>query len=293
MNIDEAIKLNGEEFLDNILNGNIEDLIIINQYIKYQREDGMLLILKAAIMSKIRKLTSSYIFMKEIYFEDKIIELQKKIKSNTITNDENELLEQLKDEKLLFDKDVLKHQKGNKKQLFPNSDFDYYKYFEETKFHFFSEQLLATLKLTDIRINEQKKKNPPLPKELTPEKQPQLTKELTTKVQYYLFVKLKEKSFIPDNTNYHHFCFVFGSTPIPANEQPFKPIKWKECKQSLRMLLLCDAIRNKTLKQKEIKEITKKFIHKNNNSFTFSSNQPKTTTNISIMEHILKDIPTM
>lgn len=286
MNIDEAIKLNGEEFLDNILNGNIEDLILINQYIKYQREDGMLLILKAAIMSKIRKLTSSYIFMKEIYFEDKIIELQKKIKSNTITNDENELLEQLKDEKLLFDKDVLKHQKGNKKQLFPNSDFDYYKYFEETKFHFFSEQLLATLKLTDIRINE--------PKELTPEQPPQLTKELTTKVQYYLFVKLKEKSFIPDDTNYHHFCFVFGSTPIPANEQPFKPIKWIKSKQTLRMLLFCGAIRNDLLKPCEIEDKTPCFFNdKKDNHFKLCNNKKEKTTNISIMEHILKDIPTM
>lgn len=216
MNIDEAIKLNGEEFLDNILNGNIEDLILINQYIKYQREDGMLLILKAAIMSKIRKLTSSYIFMKEIYFEDKIIELQKKIKSNTITNDENELLEQLKDEKLLFDKDVLKHQKGNKKQLFPNSDFDYYKYFEETKFHFFSEQLLATLKLTDIRINEQKKKNPPLPtplpKELTPEKKEKLK-------QYFI------SSFkgITNNPNY------FENLLIPELNKYVNHIKAKDC----------------------------------------------------------------
>jgi hypothetical protein len=216
MNIDEAIKLNGEEFLDNILNGNIEDLILINQYIKYQREDGMLLILKAAIMSKIRKLTSSYIFMKEIYFEDKIIELQKKIKSNTITNDENELLEQLKDEKLLFDKDVLKHQKGNKKQLFPNSDFDYYKYFEETKFHFFSEQLLATLKLTDIRINEQKKKNPPLPtplpKELTPEKK--------EKLKQYFISSFKGTT---NNPNY------FENLLIPELNEYVNHIKAKDC----------------------------------------------------------------
>lgn len=216
MNIDEAIKLNGEEFLDNILNGNIEDLILINQYIKYQREDGMLLILKAAIMSKIRKLTSSYIFMKEIYFEDKIIELQKKIKSNTITNDENELLEQLKDEKLLFDKDVLKHQKGNKKQLFPNSDFDYYKYFEETKFHFFSEQLLDTLKLTDIRINEQKKKNPPLPtplpKELTPEKK--------EKLKQYFIPSFKG---ITNNPNY------FENLLIPELNKYVNHIKAKDC----------------------------------------------------------------
>jgi hypothetical protein len=127
----------------------------------------------------------------------------------------------------------------------------------------------------------------------TPEQPPQLTKKIKTDVQNYLFIKLKEKNFIPENTNFNHFCFVFGSTPIPAKEQPFKPIKWKECKQSLRMLLLCDAIRNKTLKQKEIKEITKKFIHKNNKPFTFSSNQPKTTTNISIMKHIIQDIPTV
>ena len=222
MNIDEAIKLNGEEFLDNILNGNIEDLILINQYIKYQREDGMLLILKAAIMSKIRKLTSSYIFMKEIYFEDKIIELQKKIKSNTITNDENELLEQLKDEKLLFDKDVLKHQKGNKKQLFPNSDFDYYKYFEETKFHFFSEQLLATLKLTDIRINEQKKKNPPPPKELTPEQIENLKK--------YFISQFKG---IGNNTN------DFEKFLIPDLNNIIKRQKAKECAMIAAIIYDC------------------------------------------------------
>ena len=123
-----------------------------------------------------------------------------------------------------------------------------------------------------------------------------LTKKIEIDVQKYLFKKLidKEKNFIPENTNFHHFCFVFGSTPIPANEQPFKPIKWIKSKQTLRMLLFCGAIRNDLLKPCEIEDKTPCFFNdKNNNPFKLCNNKKEKTTYILIMEHILNNIPTM
>ena len=128
----------------------------------------------------------------------------------------------------------------------------------------------------------------------TPEQPSQLTKKIKIDVQDYLFIKLKEKNFIPKNTNFHHFCFVFGSTPIPANEQPFKPIKWIKSKQTLRMLLFCGAIRNDLLKPCEIEDKTPCFFNdKNNNPFKLCNNKKEKTTYISIMERILNNIPTM
>ncbi len=128
--------------------------------------------------------------------------------------------------------------------------------------------------------------------ELTPEQPPQLTKTLSTDVQEYLFRRLRGK-FINENTNFHHFCFVFGYTPIPANNQPLEPIKWEKCKQSLRTLLFDKAIKNDVLRPHEIQRITLDLFHdKNGKPFKLSKNQPKTTTNIHTMINILKDIPT-
>ena len=158
---------------------------------------------------------------------------------------------------------------------------------------------IGSWELTEKYINELHiQKNDKEPIQQTKEKSqippPQLTKKIKIDVQDYLFIKLKEKGFIPNNTNYYHFCFVFGCTPIPANEQPFKPIKWIKSKQTLRMLLFCGAIRNDLLKPCEIEEKTRYFFNdKNNKPFKLSKNKEEKTTYISRMEHILNNIPTM
>jgi hypothetical protein len=44
--------------------------------------------------------------------------------------------------------------------------------------------------------------------------------------QKVLFDGLTNGGFLPKDTNYSHFCHAFGSTDIPDNEKPFKPLKW-------------------------------------------------------------------
>jgi len=89
-----------------------------------------------------------------------------------------------------------------------------------------------------------------------------LSRKFTTTEQEILFKELKDGGFIAKNTNYSHFCAVFGNTPIPENKQPFTQLEWikksdvtKEkslCKRSLLDLLQILGIR-----ETDIKEICK------------------------------------
>ena len=104
-----------------------------------------------------------------------------------------------------------------------------------------------------------------IPKKQTAKIKPELkslTREFTCTEQEILFKELKDGGFIAKNTNYSHFCAVFGNTPIPEKDQPFKPLEWikksdvtKEkslCKRSLLDLLQILGIR-----ETDIKEICK------------------------------------
>lgn len=52
------------------------------------------------------------------------------------------------------------------------------------------------------------------------------TREFSSTEQKNLFNGLKDGGFIAENTNYYHFCAVFGNTPIPEEEQPFTKLVW-------------------------------------------------------------------
>jgi hypothetical protein len=44
--------------------------------------------------------------------------------------------------------------------------------------------------------------------------------------QKKLFDGLTDGGFLPKTANFRHFCYVFGQTPIPGDETPFKPLQW-------------------------------------------------------------------
>jgi len=75
-----------------------------------------------------------------------------------------------------------------------------------------------------------------------------------------LFNGLRDNDYIPMDTNFNHFAYVFGNVAIPDNEKPFKPLQWiKENSRSglpnkkslLDLLCILDIpdneINNKTL----------------------------------------------
>jgi hypothetical protein len=55
---------------------------------------------------------------------------------------------------------------------------------------------------------------------------PHFTRYFTSDEQKMIFEGLKKAGFLPKDTNYNHFKFVFGGTAIPDNEKPFEPLKW-------------------------------------------------------------------
>ena len=89
-----------------------------------------------------------------------------------------------------------------------------------------------------------------------------LTRKFLPTEQTKLFDDLRKFKFIPENTNFDHFCAVFGNTTIPEKEKPFTRLEWIKksdvtkgkslCKRSLLDLLQILGIR-----ETDIKEICK------------------------------------
>ena len=64
---------------------------------------------------------------------------------------------------------------------------------------------------------------------------PKLTKSLSESQQTFLYEKLTENSlFLPIDSDFASFCFVFGNSLKPNN---FKPLQWMQNKQLLRELI--------------------------------------------------------
>ena len=72
-------------------------------------------------------------------------------------------------------------------------------------------------------------------------KQPQQSKYFTRSFseteQKKLFDGLINDGFLPKETNYSHFCYVFGGTTIPDNETPFEPLLWLKDTQDLKIFI--------------------------------------------------------
>jgi hypothetical protein len=68
---------------------------------------------------------------------------------------------------------------------------------------------------------------PPAPAPAKEKQPPHFNCSFDPNEQGTLFANLKNGGFLPKTTPYSHFCYVFGQTPIPDNEAPFKPLEWK------------------------------------------------------------------
>ena len=86
--------------------------------------------------------------------------------------------------------------------------------------HCYSQEYISALELRKRQLEE-------TVNESTGNNKPQhFTRSFTNEEQQNLFNGLIKGGFIPKNTNVSHFHFVFGSTAIPDNEIPFKPLEW-------------------------------------------------------------------
>lgn len=143
---------------------------------------------------------------------------------------------------------------------------------------------IGSLELTNYYIDKLPKKEEKQP--------PQLTKDLKTDVQEHLFDELIKKEFIPKNTNYYHFCYVFGNTTIPENENPFIKITWLKAKYDLRDLLFCDVIKSNVFKTTQIeKKVPNYFQDKKGKPLKLKGNKNnRTSQNYKRMQTIIKDI---
>ena len=57
---------------------------------------------------------------------------------------------------------------------------------------------------------------------------PHFTRSFSETEQNKLFDGLTKGGFFPKETNYSHFCYVFGGTDIQDNAKPFKPLVWQK-----------------------------------------------------------------
>ena len=124
-----------------------------------------------------------------------------------------------------------------------------------------------------------------IPKKQTAKIKPELksfTRKFSPTEQEKLFNGLREGNFIPKNTNYSHFCAVFGNTPIPENEKPFAPLVWaatnKKTITRANKKSLLDLLQILEIPETEIKNRT--LI---NSLFTFPNAKPLSPQNYTLI----------
>jgi hypothetical protein len=117
--------------------------------------------------------------------------------------------------------------------------------------------------------------------DIQPQQPLHFTRAFTADEQKKLFEYLKKPSvkqsetaqFLPNDTSYNHFCYVFGGTPIPNNEKPL-PLQWLQSKQLLRELLTNKKIKKEKIGIAEIERQTPKhFVDEHNNPFKLAKNK--------------------
>mgnify|MGYP000890132846 FL=1 len=108
------------------------------------------------------------------------------------------------------------------------------------------------------------------------------TREFSSTEQKKLFNGLKDGGFIAENTNYYHFCAVFGNTPIPEKEKPFTRLVWaatnKKAKNKANKKSLLDLLKILEIPEPEIKN--KPLI---NSLFTFQNAKPLSPQNYTLI----------
>lgn len=120
-----------------------------------------------------------------------------------------------------------------------------------------------------------------IPKKQTAKIKPELksfTRKFSQTEQTKLFDDLRKFKFIPENTNYSHFCAVFGNTPISEKEKPFTPLFWtatnKKANNRANKISLLDLLKILEIPEPEIKNRT--LI---NSLFTFPNAKPLSPQN--------------
>lgn len=124
-----------------------------------------------------------------------------------------------------------------------------------------------------------------IPKKQTAKIKPELkslTRKFSSTEQKKLFDDLRKFKFIPENTNYSHFCAVFGNTPIPEKEKPFTPLVWtatnKKAGNSANKISLLDLLKILEIPEPEIKN--RPLI---NSLFTFPNAKPLSPQNYTLI----------
>lgn len=128
-------------------------------------------------------------------------------------------------------------------------------------------KIISHYKSVEIAINELTTQFEPEPNQLPKH----FTKTLTTEQRNYLYRKLTEKGvFLPIDTDFESFCFVFG---VDVKPNHFEPLKWQQNKQLLRELL--EPLQHPDIKIKADFErnVSDYFIDKNNNVIVLSKNK--------------------
>ena len=54
------------------------------------------------------------------------------------------------------------------------------------------------------------------------------SRQFTKIEQQKLFDGLIKEGFLPERTNYNHFCYIFGGTPMPENETQLDCLEWQK-----------------------------------------------------------------
>jgi hypothetical protein len=101
-----------------------------------------------------------------------------------------------------------------------------------------------------------------------------ITQSFSLEKQDFLFEQLKEKEFIPNDTNINYFKYVFGGTQIPDNEKPFEKLIWNKSKQLLRELLTNEKIKEANIRVAEIeRQVPSYFADEKNVTMKLSKNK--------------------
>ncbi|MDR1973703.1 MAG: hypothetical protein LBQ31_03400 [Bacteroidales bacterium] len=130
--------------------------------------------------------------------------------------------------------------RGDPDVLFRDLESEFYSYHKESEaqlaqqseaiFPYFNDDKVAEIKsftenyfrYVDSRISDEIKRQDTA----EPQRSLHFTRDFTTDEQEKLFDGLINGGFLPKETIYSHFCYVFSGTAILDNEKPFEPLKW-------------------------------------------------------------------
>ncbi|KAA6314462.1 hypothetical protein EZS27_034922, partial [termite gut metagenome] len=128
-----------------------------------------------------------------------------------------------------------------------------------------------------------------------PNKQKQsshFTRHITPDGQKLIFERLTKAGFLPQDTNYSHFKFMFGGTAIPDNEKPFKPLQWLKAKQLLIELL--EGIKHTDMKITELKrQVPNFFINYENKPLSLPNRKERANPYSDYISDLIKDLATL